>query len=111
MRVTLQDLAIAADQGLYTRDLYLHHGQSAMYLRRLLSSPRMGLPPPLPEDTRTIVHVFRSARDGPASIWSSHPSNYERERIAKRVYIRSAPDSRPSWQLFRNPEELRLSVT
>jgi hypothetical protein len=54
---------------------------------------------------------LRAVFTGPSSIWSSHPSNCERERNAKRLYLRSAPDSRPSWQLFRNPEEARLSVT
>jgi hypothetical protein len=57
--------------------------------------------------------VFPPVESGFGTFWerlfSSHPSPYAREQNAKRFYIRSEPDDRPSWLLFRNPEAVRES--
>ena len=36
-------------------------------------------------------------------MWASHPSNFDREENAKRLYVRSLADARSPWSLFNEP--------
>jgi Zn-dependent protease with chaperone function len=107
------ELTVAADHKLYSWDLFVHQAGAAAYLRRLHKDPHLGeRPPALPADATVMVQVFSRDDDGgPPSMWSAHPSNYERERNAKRDYIGCPADDRSPWLLFDKPHELRERVT
>jgi hypothetical protein len=106
-----QDLAVARDHRLHSRDLFFHQARAAGYLRVLRKDPRLGLPPELPADPGERTQVFQPGEGGPPEMWASHPENHEREQNAKRFYVRSPQDDRPSWLLFRSPQAVREQVT
>jgi Zn-dependent protease with chaperone function len=108
---TRDDLAAAADHGVYTRDLFFHHSRAAEYLRRHLKEPQRGEPPPLPEDPAVASQLFRPEDRDVLPMWATHPPHYEREQNLKRRYLRSTFDARPSWVLFREAEAARARVT
>jgi Zn-dependent protease with chaperone function len=106
-----QELSAAADHKMYTRDLFYHQTRAAEYLRVLRKDPNLGAPPPLPDDPTQKTQVFQPGDQGVPSMWASHPSNYDREQNAKRIYIRVPLDERPAWVLFSREEVVREKVT
>lgn len=107
----IADLEAARDNKLYTSDLFYHLDKAADYVRRRAKDPKMGLPPELPTDARKSPHVFEPDDDELAAMWSSHPSNFDREENAKYDYIRSTFDERTAWILFDNLDHVRERVT
>jgi Zn-dependent protease with chaperone function len=105
------DLTVAAEHQLYSRDLFYHQTRAAEYLRSLRKDSRLGEPPMLPEDLRKVVQVFQPEDIGAPKMWATHPSNYDREVNAKRHYIRSPIDERSPWILFQDAEAVRANVT
>jgi Zn-dependent protease with chaperone function len=106
-----EELAGAADHGVYTRDLFYHQGRAAEHLRRLYHDPRRGDPPPLPEDPTVPGQVFRPEDRAVLAMWSTHPPNHEREQNLKRRYFRGPVDERSPWVLFQDVEAVRARVS
>lgn len=111
MAQTMDDLKAAYEHKMLSSDLYTHQEQAIDYVRSERREPDFGAPPPLPEEPTAMTQVFSNEDAPPPSMWSSHPPNHEREKNAKRHYVRSAVDGRPAWTLFRSPEKLREQVT
>ncbi len=105
------DLSAAADQHLYSRDLFYHQTRAAAYLRALRNNPRLGEPPDLPAEPQTVTEVFPPEDTSTPRMWATHPSNHDREVNAKRHYIRSPIDERSPWILFQNAPAVRQQVT
>jgi len=55
--------------------------------------------------------VFTSEIVNPPQMWSTHPSDKDREENAKKIYIFSEIDETSVWDLFNDPQNLRLKVT
>jgi len=108
---TFRDLIDAGDHGHFTDDLFLHQSRAMDFLREREARPEWGNPPSLPIDVREQVQVFRQADAPPPAMWSSHPSNIERERNAKQRYVRSHFDERSAFVLFDDPAATRARVT
>jgi Zn-dependent protease with chaperone function len=106
-----RDLRDAADHHLYTNDLFVHQTRAMAYLRQARKDPTLGEPPTLPADAGEVPYLFEPGEEGIPSMWASHPTNYERERNAKRCYIPTEFDPRPAWLLFDRAEKLREQVT
>jgi len=106
-----RDLAVAAEHGLYTRDLFLHQQQSADFLRTRHEDPDLGRPPVADSDSPGPVQVFQPGDATTASIWADHPSHYDREVNAKRRYWPGSRDDRSAWLLFSDQPTLRAEVT
>jgi Zn-dependent protease with chaperone function len=107
---TLEDLRAAADHQLHTWDLFFHQNHAARYLRDVRQDPQLGEPPPIPEGGE-VVQVFEPGEEGIPRMWATHPSNYDRERNAKRCYIRGVVDERSPWLLFTDAAALRERLT
>lgn len=107
----LRNLKACLDHKVYTADIFHHLNHAANFLRKQKKEPRRGEPPPLPEDPRDTKDLFKPEDDTAPQMWSSHPSNYDREQNAKEYYIRSHLDERSAWVLFTNPRQLREEVT
>lgn len=90
MGLTLRDLALAGDHGIYTRDLFYHHARAVEVVRGGAGDDDTGVTP---------------------SMWSSHPSNEDRARNAREHAVSCAHDERPAWTLFRDAAALREQVT
>jgi Zn-dependent protease with chaperone function len=108
---SLSEIQTALDHHLYTEDLFYHQSHAATYIRRREKKPNLGEPPSLPADLTQTSKVFEPEDDEQATMWSTHPANYERERNAKEFYIRSEFDERSPWLLFDQVEQLRADVT
>lgn len=103
--------AAATGRRLYTRDLFHHQTRAAEFLRAWHHDAQRGEPPPLPDDTTVSPDVFHPDDDIVPDMWPTHPPNPERERNAKRRYVRSVLEDRSAWTLFREPARLREQVT
>jgi Zn-dependent protease with chaperone function len=110
---SIHDLQTAMDHHLYTGDMFFHQAHSIDFIRKNEKKPQLGEPPPLPDDPNETRWVFENDDDEEQATtwWSTHPSDYERERNAKQVYIRSQFDERSPWLLFDDVEQLRADVT
>ena len=114
LETAAHDLHVAADHGLFTRDLFFHQTAATIWLRQLRKDPRLGLPPELAEDANAApVQVFDPAKgdDGIPPMWRSHPPNHEREANAKRHYLRVPIDDRAPWLLFHDVDALKMEVS
>jgi Zn-dependent protease with chaperone function len=108
----INDLDTAAHHQIYTRDLFLHQTNAASFLRKQRKDEKLGIPPPVPEDSNVTVVVFDSNDDGGIPpMWAFHPKNYDREANAKRIYLPCPIDERSPWMLFRDMEKVREKVT
>lgn len=76
----------------------------------VLNNPSYGASPKI-EGNSSSYRVFREELAQTPKMWSTHPSNIDREKNAKRIYIASVADERSSWVLFKNPEALRRKMT
>jgi Zn-dependent protease with chaperone function len=97
-----QDLAKAAQHKLYTRDVFYHQKRAGEYLRSQPEQADMGAVPDAAEDILHTVHVFKPDDTSTPEMWSTHPSNYDREVNAKKHYVRGPADGRSPWLLFEN---------
>jgi Zn-dependent protease with chaperone function len=105
------DLTAAGDHQLYTTDLFYHQERAVDYVRALRKDPRLGEPPPLPDDPAQRGQVFQPEDTTVPRMWATHPSNYDREQNAKEHYIRSPVDERSPWILFEETEAVRAELT
>ncbi len=104
-------LGRAAEQGVFTDDLFYHQTKMADRLRLRSGNPRLGLPPELPDDPTRTVQVFEPDEKTDTDPYSTHPSHYQRELNAKRFYVRCPIDRRSAWLLFDRAETVRTQVT
>lgn len=111
LNLAIRDIQDASDHKLFTSDLFYHQTHAITHLRQRLKDPRAGIPPDLPENTEERVQIFEPGKNETPTMWATHPSNYEREENAKRLYFRSIDDDRSAWVLFRNREALCKKVT
>ncbi len=86
---SIHDMQAAMDHHLYTADMFYHQSHAATYLRRREKKPHLGEPPALPADPTKAVMIFEPDDDEQAAMWATHPANYDRERNAKELYIRT----------------------
>ncbi|MCI0740543.1 MAG: M48 family metalloprotease, partial [Gemmataceae bacterium] len=107
----IYDLQTAMDHHLYTRDMFYHQNHTVAFVRKTKKDPHFGEPPALPENPKKSSQVFEPDDDEIAQMWSTHPSNYDREQNAKDYYIRTAFDERSPWMLFDDVDELKERVT
>ena len=80
-------------------------------MRSLLGDPGYGAAPPVPASQPEAHRLFKVALAAPPRMWSTHPSNADREANAKRTYIRAEIDDRSAWTLFNDPQALRERMT
>ena len=111
LQQALNDLAVAADHKLYSRDLFYHQSRANEYLRTLNNNPLLGQPPALPTDPEQIIEVFPPHDFSVPKMWATHPSNHDREVNAKRRYFRSPIDERSPWILFQDASAVRAELT
>jgi Zn-dependent protease with chaperone function len=108
---TARDLAVAAEQHLFSSDLFFHQDRAAGFLRVWAKNPELGRLPPLPAEPVRPPQLFQPGDTGAAAMWDDHPSHHDREQNIRRRYWRSPGDDRPAWLLFRDQAALRKEVT
>jgi Zn-dependent protease with chaperone function len=98
-------------QGRKVKDLYVVQAKALERMRVVLGKPFYGANPPLPEAAPEQHRLFERHMAAPPRMWSTHPSNEDREENAKRVYVPAPADDRTAWELFRDPTALRQRMT
>ena len=109
-----QALAIAARkhaQGALVDDLFAMQSRVLEHGRRVLADETHGVAPPLPAEGRSAHRLFEERIANPPRMWSSHPTNREREDNIKRTYVPCELDERSAWLLFADADGVRARVT
>ena len=111
-----QDMAVALDHKLYSRDMFLHQDRAAEVVRRKRKDPQLGVPPLLehPLSGKT-VRVFEPEEedltDDVPEMRRTHPPAHELEDNAKETFIPAVVDYRSPWVLFDEPADLKERMT
>lgn len=100
-----------ARRGRMTEDLFAIQTRFIERYREVHALSEHGATPERPERGSETHRVFaRTIADTPR-MWSTHPSNKEREENCKATYFASNLDTRSAWSVFRDPDKLRRRVT
>lgn len=91
-------------------DLYALQSRALQRLRVVRADPTWGAPPPVPPDA-AAHRVFREDTASVPTMWSTHPSNPDREANVRRSYVPSTLDERSPWALFRDADATRRRMT
>ncbi|MCC0176004.1 M48 family metalloprotease [Waterburya agarophytonicola K14] len=92
-------------------DLFTIQNHSINKMREILNDQEYGQAPKLPDLEPENHRVFQAAIAESPRMWSTHPSNVDRENNAKRIYVANACDNRSTWDLFANSKQIRLKMT
>ena len=107
-------LGIAAGKqakGELVDDLFAMQTRVLEHDRRVLADESYGVAPPLPAEGRARHRLFDERIASPPRMWSSHPSNREREDNIKRTYVPCGFDERSAWVLFGDEDATRTRAT
>lgn len=104
-------VAREAGRGKAVPDAFALQSRMIEHIARILNEPNHGASPQVPEENPEKHRVFDQALAEPPRMWSTHPPNRDREANAKRIYVPATLDSRPAFDLFREPKKLRRRMT
>jgi len=90
-------------------DLYALQSNYIQHMRRILDDADFGATP-IGKNGQS-KQVFRNALINPPEMWSTHPSDMDREKNAKSSYIASHLDVRSAMEIFKDPKNARERVT
>ncbi|MEL7075142.1 MAG: M48 family metallopeptidase [Cyanobacteria bacterium J06648_1] len=92
-------------------DLFAIQSHSIAKIGEILNDSEYGQVPAVCTKDPAGHRVFATAIAEPPQMWSTHPSNVDRENNAKRIYIANTFDDRPAWTLFAHGQEIRRKMT
>jgi Zn-dependent protease with chaperone function len=98
-------------KGFSIPDIFSVQTQTIRNKAHILGNPGYGLSPDLVGKDGSNTVVFDEKLAQIPKMWRTHPSSADREKNAKRTYIRSIPDERPVWLLFSDPDSIRKNIT
>jgi Zn-dependent protease with chaperone function len=113
----MDDLALAAEHKLYTRDIFYHQDKSEPVVRRARKDPNLGV---RPESDNPMagkkIRIFDPDReeeehDEIPEMRRTHPPAHETEENAKETFIPAVVDIRSPWILFQDVEDLKERLT
>jgi Zn-dependent protease with chaperone function len=107
-------VAFAADElraGRGVQDLFAIQSRIIEKMRSVLNDAAYGAAPRVPAEAPQNFRLFKAALAAPPQMWSTHPSNRDREENAKRIYVSAPIDTRSAWTLFLQPQALRERVS
>lgn len=105
-------LAKAAEDGIWTSDLYDHLPDGLRKLREAHNDFTLGERPILRGPTAgKHTEVFEPGQRYLSKIWDGFPSPDEREQDAKREFVSAERDDRPAAELLDQPARLRERLT
>lgn len=111
-QLTLSKLSDARDQQIHSEDLFYNHIECHKHL--LTTNKEFAAE----EITRKVAdltanyELFSVDEDETTlAMYASHPSNFKRERNAKKLFIEGVQDERSPWMLFGDAQNLAHEVT
>lgn len=93
------------------RDLFAVQLRFIEKTRAIFNDASYGSAPPIPAADAPSHRLFKTSLAAPPQMWSTHPSNSDREQNAKRRYIRAVIDERSAWWLFADAGTLRERIS
>ncbi len=100
-----------AQKGRRTEDLFAVQSRFIERYREVHALPDHGQTPRRPSVERSAHRVFAHSIADVPQMWSTHPSNKDREESCKAQYFESHLDERSAWLVFRDPELVRRRMT
>lgn len=97
-------------QGRIPHDLFAVQLRIIDRIGEILSEPDYGKVPTVPSETPEARRIFKTAFAQPPQMWSTHPSNADREQNAKQRYLSAPHDERSSWMLFDDTESIKKGM-
>jgi Zn-dependent protease with chaperone function len=97
--------------GRCTYDIFPFQSRVLERMRNLLNDPHYGIAPACTAGERHEFRVFKTSLAAPPQMWSTHPSNADREENAKRRYIAASIDERSAWTLFDHCTAIKQAVS
>ena len=91
-------------------DLFAVQTRIIEKMARILNDETYGRAPPMASANPQTRRVFKSAFAQPPQMWSTHPSSFDREENAKRLYLAAPQDTRSAWLLLDNVEAVKGKV-
>lgn len=88
-------------------DIYAIQENIIKNMAIVLNNPSYGLSPKFEDKDGSKFKVFKEQIAQAPKMWSTHPSNIDREKNAKAIYIKSEVDERSSWILFEDPDKTK----
>ena len=113
----MDDLALASEHKLFSRDLFHHQDRSEPIVRRLRKDPELGVRPESDDPMAgKKIRVFdpekeEDEHDEIPEMRRTHPPAHETEENAKATFIPAVVDIRSPWILFKDVEELKERLT
>lgn len=98
-------------EGKVVTELFAVQTRIGEHMQRILSDPAHRRLPPVPVSNPEAHRIFTEQIAQPPRMWSTHPPNTEREENAKRTYLPMRLEKEPAWNVFRDQEQLRTTVT
>lgn len=92
-------------------DVYAIQSNFIKNMAVALNNPTFGIPPRSEDRDPSKFSVFKEQIAQAPLMWSTHPSNIDREKNAKRVYVQSELNEQSSWCLFKNADETKNKLT
>jgi Zn-dependent protease with chaperone function len=112
-----EDLSLAADHKLFTRDLFHHQDRAEPTVRKNKKNPKLG-ERPVSDDPMAgkDVQIFdpeeeEEEHDEIPEMRRTHPPAHETEENAKATFIPAVVDTRSPWVLFTDADELKERMT
>jgi Zn-dependent protease with chaperone function len=113
MNVVISKLVDARDEHLFTNNIFHHQSECFSFFKKKHPAFRETLLEYRLKNSDTSEYwLFEGDKDKEApQMYASHPSNFLRERNAKKNYVKGTSDDRSPWILFGNKDELAEKVT
>ncbi|MGK7892999.1 MAG: M48 family metallopeptidase, partial [Xenococcus sp. (in: cyanobacteria)] len=92
-------------------DLFTIQTHTIQKIGTILNDPEYGRVPPIPTENPASHRLFKTAIAEMPRMWATHPSNADREKNAKRIYIPNSLDNRSAWILFGHGQAIRKKMT
>lgn len=100
-----------AQAGRLVRDVLTLQTDITQRMRDLLGDPTYGTVAAVPRERPETHRIFKQQLAQAPRMWSTHPSNNEREENAKRTYVPASIDERSAWEVFENATALRERIS
>jgi len=94
-----------------TTDLFAIQANYITNMRVVLNNPEYGATPKQNTFSGQSATVFKEQIAQTPKMWNTHPSNFDREKNAKRIYIHSNIDERSAWVVFKNADKVKEDFT
>ena len=110
-RTTLDLAQTQASKGKCIDDLFIAQNEAIAKISRILNDETYGVVPDKKGEQASDFRVFSGQTAMPPQMWSTHPSNRDREDNVKNTYVSADIDNRSAWALFSNAGDLKQKIS